>query len=213
MPLEAIELPEPRLEPPKALAEMFRADRHDRVSHASARPTATSSAASAASSRTRPTWSPIPRDEPRSRRVLDLVRRRGRRRRSPSAAAPASSAASSRGSATTTRARSRSTCARLDRVLEVDAVSRAARIQAGATGPGARGPAARARADAAPLPAVVRVLDPRRLDRDPRGRPLRDPLHAHRRPGRVGAGGDAVRATGRAAACRAPAPARAPTGC
>ena len=34
---------------------------------------------------------------------------------------------------------------RLDRVLEVDRASRAARIQAGATGPGARGPAARAR--------------------------------------------------------------------
>ena len=33
------------------------------------------------------------------------------------------------------RARWRSTCARLDRVLEVDRVSRAARIQAGATGP------------------------------------------------------------------------------
>ena len=89
-----------------------------------------------------------------------------------------------------TRARSRSTSERMDRVLEVDAVSRAARIQAGATGPGARGPAARARAHPAPLPAVVRVLDARRLDRDPRRRPLRDPLHPHRRPGRVGAGGD-----------------------
>ena len=77
---------------------------------------------------------------------------------------------------------------RLDRVLEVDPASRAARIQAGATGPGAGGPAARARADPAPLPAVVRVLDPGRLGRDPGRRPLRHPLHPHRRPGRVGAG-------------------------
>ena len=86
---------------------------------------------------------------------------------------------------------------RLDRVLEVDRTSRAARIQAGATGPGARGPAARARPHAAPLPAVVRVLDARRLDRDPRRRALRHALHAHRRPGRVGARGHARPATDR----------------
>ena len=46
-------------------------------------------------------------------------------------------------------------------------------------GPGARGPAATLRPDAAPLPAVVRVLDPRRLDRDAGRRPLRDPLYTH----------------------------------
>ena len=60
----------------------------------------------------------------------------------------------------------------------------------------ARGPAPRARADAAPLPAVVRVLHAGRLDRDPGGRPLRDALHAHRRPGRVGAGDDPRRRLG-----------------
>src|SRR5204863_152383 len=49
----------------------------------------------------------------------------------------------------------------------------------------ARGPAARARPDAAPLPAVVRVLVAGRLDRHPRRRPLRHALHAQRRPGRV----------------------------
>ncbi len=42
----------------------------------------------------------------------------------------------------------------LDRVLEVDKQSLAARIQAGASAP-ARAPARRARSDAAPLPAVV----------------------------------------------------------
>ena len=34
VPLEEVELPEPRLEPPKEFAEMFSADRYDRVSHA-----------------------------------------------------------------------------------------------------------------------------------------------------------------------------------
>ena len=98
----------------------------------------------------------------------------------------------------------------LDRVLEVDAVSRAARIQAGALGPGARGPAARARADPAPLPAVVRVLDARRLDRHPRRRPLRDRLHPHRRPGRVGARDHPGGRLGEPPAARARAPGPSP---
>ena len=59
--------------------------------------------------------------------------------------------------------------------------------------PRARGPAPPARAHAAPLPAVVRVLDARRLDRDALGRPLRDALHAHRRLRRVAARRDARR--------------------
>ncbi len=51
-----------------------------------------------------------------------------------------------------------------------------------------RGPTARARTHPPPLSAVVRVLHPRRLDRHPGGGPLRDPLHPHRRSGRVRAG-------------------------
>ena len=68
----------------------------------------------------------------------------------------------------------------LDRVLEVDAVSRAARIQGGAARPGPRGAAGRAFPDPAPLSPVVRVLHPRRLDRHARGRPFRDGVDAHR---------------------------------
>ena len=56
-----------------------------------------------------------------------------------------------------------------------------------------RGPAARARPHAAPLPAVVPALDARRVDRDARGRSLRDSLHAHRRPRRVDLRRDAGR--------------------
>ncbi|NQE68029.1 hypothetical protein NG2371_02485 [Nocardia gamkensis] len=40
------------------------------------------------------------------------------------------------------------------------------------------------------LPAVVRVLDARRLAGHPGGRPLRDRLYPHRRHGRIDAGGD-----------------------
>ena len=76
----------------------------------------------------------------------------------------------------------------LDRVLEVDEVSSAALIEAGATGPGLEEPVACARPVPAPLPAVVRVLHPRRLDRDPGRRAFRDPVDAHRGPGGVRAG-------------------------
>ena len=79
---------------------------------------------------------------------------------------------------------------RLDRVLEVDDVSRAALIEAGAAGPRLESQLARARPDAALLPAVVRALDARRLDRHPRRGPLRDGPDPHRRPRRVRAGGD-----------------------
>ena len=48
-----------------------------------------------------------------------------------------------------------------------------------------RGAARRPRHDAALLPAVVRALDPRRLDRHPRGRALRHAPDPHRRPRRV----------------------------
>ena len=65
----------------------------------------------------------------------------------------------------------------------------------GAAGPRARGAARRARPDAALLPAVVRALDARRLDRDARGRALRDAADAHRRPRRVASARSRRRAT------------------
>ena len=72
----------------------------------------------------------------------------------------------------------------LDRVLEIDPVSRAARIGAGAARPAAGGAARRARAHDALLPAVLRALDARRLDRDARRRALRRRPDARRRPRR-----------------------------
>ena len=54
----------------------------------------------------------------------------------------------------------------------------------------------------APLPPVVRVLHPGRLDRHPLGRPLRHQPHPHRRLRRIGADADADRAVGVAAPAR-----------
>ena len=101
----------------------------------------------------------------------------------------------------------------LDRVLEID------RDLAGGADPGGRdraaagGSARRARPDPAPLPAVVSVLDARRLDRDPRRRSFRDAVHAHRRPRRVDPGPDAGRRRGSRGGCRARGPECRPTGC
>ena len=94
--------------------------------------------------------------------------------RSPSAAARAWSAASSPTSATSYRGAVSIDLRNLDQVLEVDP-----RLALGAdpgrdARPGARSPAEAARLHAAPLPAVVRVVDARRLDRDPLRRALRD---------------------------------------
>ena len=90
----------------------------------------------------------------------------------------------------------------LDEVLEVDEVSRAARIQAGRGRAAARGAAGAARHDDALLPAVVRALDARRLDRDARRRPLRDGADPHRRPRRVRSRDHARGSMGVAAAAR-----------
>ena len=64
----------------------------------------------------------------------------------------------------------------LGRVLEVDATSRAARIEAGAFGPALESAVEAARPHLAPFPAELRLFDARRLDRDALGRAFRDAL-------------------------------------
>ena len=155
----------------------------------------------------------VPARRGRHRRAARLVQRRAASPRSPTAAARRSSAASSATSTTTYRGAVSIDLRALDQVLEIDRdVARGAhpgrRLR-----PRARGPAAAARPDAAPLPAVVRVLDARRLDRDALGRSLRDAAHAHRRLRRVAPGGHAARRLGEPAAARVPAPGRRPTAC
>ena len=80
---------------------------------------------------------------------------------------------------------------RLDRVLEIDRTSRAARIQAGVLGPALEDQLRPHGLTLRHFPQSLRVLDARRLARDPLGRALRHALHAHRRPRRVDARGHA----------------------
>ena len=81
----------------------------------------------------------------------------------------------------------------MDKVLEVDAVSQAARIQGGIYGPAIEDAAARHALHHAPLHAGLSLLDPGRLDRHALGRPLRHALHPYRRLRREHAGRDAGR--------------------
>ena len=185
------------------------------LAHALHRPTRTSARATRTASRSATSGAALhrdfsqparPRRDPprrgRRRRAARLVQRRSASPRSRTAAARRSSAASSATSTTTYRGAVSIDLRALDQVLEVD------RDVARGAHPGrhlrarARGPAPAARPDAAPLPAVVRVLDPRRLARDPIGRSLRDAAHAHRRLRRVDPRGHAARRVGE------PAPAR-----
>ena len=70
---------------------------------------------------------------------------------------------------------------RLDRVLEIDRTSRAARIQAGVLGPALEDQLRPHGLTLRHFPQSFEFSTPRRLDRDALGRPLRDALHAHRR--------------------------------
>ena len=75
----------------------------------------------------------------------------------------------------------------------------------------ARSAAQAARPHAAPFPAELRILDARRLDRDARRRPFRDALHPHRRFRGSRCAPSRRKARWKAAACPAPARARART--
>ena len=101
----------------------------------------------------------------------DAVRRRLERRRRSRAAArcgPLQGGGDDRPARAWPRARSRQDLARR--------AHRGRRVR-----PGAGGAAQAARADAPSFPAKFRVLDARRLDRDPLGRSFRLALHPHRR--------------------------------
>ncbi len=68
----------------------------------------------------------------------------------------------------------------LDQLLEVDRYQPGGADAGRHARSGDRGSAQAARSHPAPLSAELRVLDPRRLDCDPLGRPFRDALHPHR---------------------------------
>jgi alkyldihydroxyacetonephosphate synthase len=134
VPLDAVELPEPRLKPPKRFAELFSADRYDRVAH---------SLGKAYRDVVRGFRGEFPNPPdlvayPESPEDLDVLL---------SFCADEGAAAIPYGGGTSVvggvepRMRDRYPAVvtldlgRMDRVLEVDPISRAARIQAGATGP------------------------------------------------------------------------------
>ena len=134
VPLEAIELPPPRVEPPPSLSHLFRSDPYERVSHALGRGYRDVVRGFRGQISEPPDLVAHPGDEREIEAVLAWCAEEGL------AAIPYGGGTSVVGGveprigdayagAVTIDLR------RLDRVLEVDDVSRAARIQAGATGP------------------------------------------------------------------------------
>jgi alkyldihydroxyacetonephosphate synthase len=135
VPLEAIELPSPRLDAPSSLAEIVSSDAHDRVSHAYGRAYRDVVRAFRGRIEYAPDLVAHPRDESEVKAVLEWCADAG------AAAIPYGGGTSVVGGVEPRVGDSYAGAVTvdlgaLDRVLEVDATSRAARIQAGATGPG-----------------------------------------------------------------------------
>ena len=209
MALEDIELPPSRLEPPASLAHICRSDRYERVTHSYGKSYRDVVRAFRGRFDNPTDVVAHPADEADVERVLAWCEEAG------AAAIPFGGGTSVVGGVEPPGDRPSVTIdlRALDRVLEVDRDLARRAHPGGRDGPAPRGAAPRARAHAAPLPAVVRVLDARGLDRHAGGRPLRDAPHAHRRLRGVGSRAHAARRSGRAAACRAQGRARARTGC
>ena len=134
VPLEQIELPEPRLEPPASLAEIVSADRHDRVSHAYGRAYRDLVRAFRGRIENPPDLVAHPRDEADVEALLAWCSESG------AAAIPYGGGTSVVGGVEPRVGDPYSGAVTidlgaLDRVLEVDETSRAARIQAGTFGP------------------------------------------------------------------------------
>jgi alkyldihydroxyacetonephosphate synthase len=134
VPLEAVELPEPRLKPPSHLAEMFSDDRYDRVSHALGKAYRDVVRGFRGEFPNPPDLVAYPESPEDVDAVLNWCADEG------AAAIPYGGGTSVVGGVEP-RMRDRYPAVvtidlkRMDRVLEVDPVSKAARIQAGATGP------------------------------------------------------------------------------
>ena len=134
VPLEAIDLPESRITPPRALEPICAADPHSRATHAFGKATRDVGAAFAAASSTRLTSSPARATSARWRRCSSGASTQGY------AAIPYGGGTSVVGGIEPRLPREYPgvvsiDLGALDRVLEVDEVSRSARIQAGAAGP------------------------------------------------------------------------------
>ncbi|MFL5901336.1 MAG: FAD-binding oxidoreductase [Solirubrobacterales bacterium] len=133
VPLGAVELREPRLKAPSALGELFRDDHYERVSHALGKAYRDVVRGFRGEFENPPDLVAFPRDESEIEVVLSWAEAEG------AAVIPFGGGTSVVGGVEA-RLGERPVVSldlgRLDRVLEVDAESLAARIQAGATGPG-----------------------------------------------------------------------------
>ena len=183
-----------------------------RVARAGASPTATSCAASTGASTSRPTSSRRPRGERDVEAVLEWAAGAN------VAVVPYGGGTSVTGGVTLRRAgalrRRRVARPRRDGPRAADRRRLARGADPGRRDrAGAREAAARAGPDAALLPAVLRAVDARRLDRHARGRALRHGRDAHRRPRRVRARDHAERRLAVAAAARLGRGRRRRTGC
>jgi alkyldihydroxyacetonephosphate synthase len=129
--LENLELPAPRLEPPDSLSHVFRADPYERASHAYGKSYRDVVRAFRGRFDDPPDLVAHPADESELEQVLAWCEEAG------AAAIPFGGGTSVVGGVEPPAARPSVTVdlKAMDRVLEVDAASRAARIQAGATGP------------------------------------------------------------------------------
>jgi alkyldihydroxyacetonephosphate synthase len=133
--LSEVELPAPRVEPPRSLAELCSADPHDRASHAYGRSYRDIVRAFRGRFDHPPDVVAFPRDEDDVRRLLEWCCD------SRAAAIPYGGGTSVVGGVEAAVGDGYAGAvsidlSRLDRVLDIDQVSRAARIQAGAPGPG-----------------------------------------------------------------------------
>jgi alkyldihydroxyacetonephosphate synthase len=135
VPLDAVELPEPRLEIPKELVEIFSSDPYDRISHALGKAYRDVVRGFRGEFENPPDLVAYPESAEDVDAILSVCADAG------AAAIPFGGGTSVVGGVEP-RMREDYPAAvsidlkRMDRVLEVDALSRAARIQAGATGPG-----------------------------------------------------------------------------
>ncbi len=135
VPLESIELPEPRLKPPKELAEMFSAERYDRVTHTLGKAYRDVVRGFRGEFANPPDLVAYPESPEDVDAALNWCSDEG------AAAIPYGGGTSVVGGIEP-RMREEYPAVvtidlkRMDRVLDVDPISKAARIQAGATGPG-----------------------------------------------------------------------------
>ena len=188
--IDELELPAPRLEPPASLASQCTTDPAERAGHTYGKSFRDVVRAFRREFAHRPSVVATPRTEADVADVLDWCAEAG------AAAIPYGGGSSVVGGVEcdvgdTYRGAVTVDLRHLDQVLDIDRASRAAPSRRASSAP-PRGPAASARPHAASLPAVVRVLDARRLDRDRSGG-HRDPVHAHRRLRGVAARRDAPR--------------------